>query len=583
MRITPLDIRKQEFRKTMRGLDTDEVYAFLGTVADEYEAVLSDNKRMREHIVQLEERLSEFKNMETNLRNTLLTAEKVTEEAKSNARKEADLIVRSAEVDAEKAAESIRAQTQQLRREILELKKHKDNYIARLRTLLESHMGVIDGFEEDYAEVDREIEAIGKKIEEDTRSAVSSPRMSREKITEDLPKGPAEDKVTWGDEEPGEEAERPTFPRPGQWEQKESPGGEKDSSGGPASDSVTEEEKTTAGIPGLDLDKEAESTGDPAGSPGGIEVGRGGADPGSSRDDHGPAKPAGEADPGARGQQSPPSHESANAPGGSAGRAGAEAGATSGEPGQPRQHDHQASQAGGGAPPVYASAGAGRPASTRGPGGQYPEGSQQAATGTAVETEQPPAPGTIGEETGREAAAGAQNHGSPAGQAGNERPDDWRAYEVRDTKPDWSGYEIPGSERRAEGGPAAGAPEKSAGSPAQEPPAVEQPTDNEVEQALSGLTDSPDRARSRPEQEMGTAPHDKPQAEDRGDRDAPKAEGPVGPDARQAEKPSAERDHSGTGEPAAGDAGQESGPSEGQTWSMEELRRNLTNIDRDDE
>ena len=74
MRITPLDIRKQEFRKTMRGLDADEVYAFLTTVADEYEAVLSDNKKLREMIVNLEDRLREFKDYEKNLRNTLLTA-----------------------------------------------------------------------------------------------------------------------------------------------------------------------------------------------------------------------------------------------------------------------------------------------------------------------------------------------------------------------------------------------------------------------------------------------------------------------------------------------------------------------------
>jgi cell division initiation protein len=212
MRITPLDIRKQEFRKTMRGLDTDEVYAFLGTVADEYEAVLSDNKRLREHVVQLEERLNEFKSMETNLRNTLLTAERITADAKENARREADLIVRGAQVEAEKATEAIRSHTQQLRREILELKKHKDNYINRLRTLLESHVRMVDGFEEDFAETDREIEAIGKKVEEDTRTASPAPRMSRERITEDLPSREPADKVTWGGDERREETPRPTMP-----------------------------------------------------------------------------------------------------------------------------------------------------------------------------------------------------------------------------------------------------------------------------------------------------------------------------------------------------------------------------------
>ena len=214
MRITPLDIRKQEFRKTMRGLDSDEVYAFLTTVAEEYEAVLSDNKQLRERIVEIEERLKEYKTIETNLRNTLLTAERVTNEAKENARKEASLIVREAEVEAEKAAEAIRAHTQQLRREVLELKRQKDNYLMRFRTLLESHHRVLDGFQEDFANVDKEIEEIGQKVVDDLEKGVPTARMSREKITEEFAHGP-KDKVTWSDEPRREDVPRPSMPEPG--------------------------------------------------------------------------------------------------------------------------------------------------------------------------------------------------------------------------------------------------------------------------------------------------------------------------------------------------------------------------------
>jgi cell division initiation protein len=211
MRITPLDIRKQEFRKTMRGLDGDEVYAFLTTVAEEYEAVLSDNKKLRERIVEIEERLKEYKTIETNLRNTLLTAERVTNEAKENARKEANLIVREAEVDAEKAADAIKAHTQQLRREVLELKRQKDNYLTRFKTLLESHHRVLEGFQEDFANIDKEIEEIGQKVENDIKKGVQTPRMSREKITEQFAHGP-KDKVTWDDEQRREDAPRPSVP-----------------------------------------------------------------------------------------------------------------------------------------------------------------------------------------------------------------------------------------------------------------------------------------------------------------------------------------------------------------------------------
>lgn len=214
MRVTPLDIRKQEFKKGMRGLDADEVYAFLNTVAEEYEAVLSDNKNIREKLVALEERLNEYKSIETNLRNTLLTAEKLTQEAKENARREASLIVRQAEMEAEKAAEGIRAHTSQLRREILELKKNKDNYVQRLKTLIESHARMLDGFQEDFAGVDQAIEKIGRQVEEDAGHPAAPPRMSRDRITENFGHEP-KDKVTWGDERRREEEPRPQMPRPG--------------------------------------------------------------------------------------------------------------------------------------------------------------------------------------------------------------------------------------------------------------------------------------------------------------------------------------------------------------------------------
>jgi len=221
MRVTPLDIRKQEFKKVMRGLDSEEVFAFLNTIAEEYEAVLSDNKNLRERLVALEERLNEYKAIETNLRNTLLTAEKLTAEAKENARREASLLIREAEMEADRAAESIRAHTSQLRREILELKKNKDNYITRLKTLLDGHRKMIDGFEEDFAGVDQAIEKIGKQVEEDVRKPVAPPRMNRDKITENFGHE-AKDKVTWGEERRREDEPRPQMPRPG-FETREAP------------------------------------------------------------------------------------------------------------------------------------------------------------------------------------------------------------------------------------------------------------------------------------------------------------------------------------------------------------------------
>ncbi|MBD3179596.1 MAG: DivIVA domain-containing protein, partial [Candidatus Latescibacteria bacterium] len=186
MRITPLDIRKQEFKKSMRGLDSDEVYAFLTTVAQEYENVLNDNKQLREHIVDLRERLKEFKNMETNLRDTLLTAEKLTADAKENARHEADLIIKEAEIEAEKASQRVRAEAERLRNEVLELRKQKENYIVRFKTLIDTHRQMILNSENDFAHSEMEQEKSGWKWENRVEENDSHHRMSRERITEEF-------------------------------------------------------------------------------------------------------------------------------------------------------------------------------------------------------------------------------------------------------------------------------------------------------------------------------------------------------------------------------------------------------------
>ena len=100
MRITPLDVRKQEFRRSVRGFDCDEVRAFMGTLADEYEIVLVDNKQIREKVMLQEEKITEYKSMERTLRDTLMTAEKLMQETRENANKESELIIRDAKMKA---------------------------------------------------------------------------------------------------------------------------------------------------------------------------------------------------------------------------------------------------------------------------------------------------------------------------------------------------------------------------------------------------------------------------------------------------------------------------------------------------
>jgi cell division initiation protein len=158
MRLTPLDIRKQEFKKGMRGLDSDEVYAFLATIADEYEAVLNDNKALRERLLELDDKVQEYRNMEKTLRDTLLTAERITVEAKDSARREAELIIKQAELDADKGSRDIKASASRLRQEIQQLKRQRESFMERMKGLVESHLKFLQSAEEDFREEEKMLE-----------------------------------------------------------------------------------------------------------------------------------------------------------------------------------------------------------------------------------------------------------------------------------------------------------------------------------------------------------------------------------------------------------------------------------------
>jgi cell division initiation protein len=154
MRLTPLDIREQQFRRVMRGMDPEEVSAFLASVASEFENLLAENKELRQRHVDLEEKLTEYRNMEKALRDTLLTAERVMTESKESAQREAGLIIREAELAAQRATARISQDVARIRRDLEELRRTKDAYLGRLRWLVRSHAEMIDGHAQEFAEVD---------------------------------------------------------------------------------------------------------------------------------------------------------------------------------------------------------------------------------------------------------------------------------------------------------------------------------------------------------------------------------------------------------------------------------------------
>jgi cell division initiation protein len=97
MNISPLDLRQQRFRTGLRGFDKVEVAAFLTAVADDYEQALRETDRLRQDLAKMEAVLNEHREGEKNLRNTLLTAQRLSDEMKEHAEQEGKRIIREAE------------------------------------------------------------------------------------------------------------------------------------------------------------------------------------------------------------------------------------------------------------------------------------------------------------------------------------------------------------------------------------------------------------------------------------------------------------------------------------------------------
>lgn len=144
MRITPIDIQQHQFRSRVMGYDKAEVDQFLEILAGEIERLFRQNQDLQEELARNRETLAEMREREATLKETLLTTQKVTDELKANARREAELLLADAEVRAERVMRSAEDRRRQLIEEIHEIKRQKIDFETSLRSLLEKHVRMLE-------------------------------------------------------------------------------------------------------------------------------------------------------------------------------------------------------------------------------------------------------------------------------------------------------------------------------------------------------------------------------------------------------------------------------------------------------
>jgi cell division initiation protein len=149
VKITPLDIQQQQFKgKLFGGLDPQDVDAFLQMVAQEMEVLSRENSELKEQLRNNAEIVAELTSREVQLRETMLAAQKITEEMKANSQKEATLIISEAELKAERILADADRKLAQLTSQIQDLRREKLQFEMALKSLLDTHYKLISLNEE---------------------------------------------------------------------------------------------------------------------------------------------------------------------------------------------------------------------------------------------------------------------------------------------------------------------------------------------------------------------------------------------------------------------------------------------------
>ena len=155
MNVRPLDLRQQRFASALRGFDKTEVTSFLLAVADDYEEALRETDRLRQDLSRLEAVNNTHRDQEKNLQNTLMAAQKLADDIKTNAEQEARRIIREAEGRSDLLLDKTAARLEDVQREIDGLKLKRKSVETSIEATIQTLRNTLEYVREQEAR-DRE-------------------------------------------------------------------------------------------------------------------------------------------------------------------------------------------------------------------------------------------------------------------------------------------------------------------------------------------------------------------------------------------------------------------------------------------
>ena len=147
IRVTPIDIQQKRFHVVFRGYERTEVETFLDLVRDEMEMLVREVADLREFRQSYDQRLRELNEREETVKSTLLMTQKLMEDQKDNARREAALLIKDAEIRSQQIIASVHEQKLKLEAEIQNLKRMRHHFLEDVKKVVQMHLEMVN-FEE---------------------------------------------------------------------------------------------------------------------------------------------------------------------------------------------------------------------------------------------------------------------------------------------------------------------------------------------------------------------------------------------------------------------------------------------------
>lgn len=149
MKLTALEIKQQQFEKSLRGYDTAEVQSYLNLIASEWEHMVGKIRELETQVDKMNNKLQHYERVEEALHETLQTAKSSAEEKLSGAKKEAEIIREKAEMEAESIVKDAHQQRREIRQSIIQLVDKREEMIRSLKSYLENTQDSLEQFSKD--------------------------------------------------------------------------------------------------------------------------------------------------------------------------------------------------------------------------------------------------------------------------------------------------------------------------------------------------------------------------------------------------------------------------------------------------